>query len=85
MSKHKGDIEIGVRAAEEAIRCCKTGKVAAERLGFERKIIHSWHTGGTPGGLALARLHCLGADVLYILTGERTGQKTGSDHNCGTK
>lgn len=70
--KHKTDIEIGQRAAEECGRIFPTRKEAARELRRERKAIWTWEVGGTPSADVLARLHYAGADVIYILTGRRT-------------
>lgn len=71
MAKHIGDTEIGARAAEEVRRVFKSYASAAKALGGTKKLVFDWEKGCTPGGLMLARLHCHGCDVLYILTGDR--------------
>lgn len=72
MAKRKGDVAIGCRMAEELSRLFPTKKIAAERLGFERKSVLFWSCGTTPSALALARLHYCGGDVIYVLTGKRS-------------
>jgi hypothetical protein len=72
MAKKKPDIEIGHRAYEEAIRLfCKPR--FANQHGITRQILHSWSEGISPSALYLTKMHYAGADVLYILTGKRTG------------
>ncbi len=69
---YKADIEIGVRAAEEADRIFTTRREAAKALQRERKQVWLWENGCAPSAGALAKLHYAGADVIYILTGRRT-------------
>lgn len=71
MAKHKGDILIGQRMAEEVVRLFPTYNSAAIAFGTDRKIFRYWQLGGTPSGFCLARLHYLGGDVIYVLTGKR--------------
>lgn len=72
MPKRKADIRIGYRAAEEAMRLSGySAATAALRLGAERKIVYNWATGDAPTAIFLQRLHEMGADVVYILTGRR--------------
>ena len=68
----KGDIEIGSRAYEEAMRLFDSPRELEARIGISKSTVYNWQDGVSPGGLALARLHYSGADVLYILTGRRT-------------
>lgn len=74
MAKHKGDIEIGRRANEEVYRVFGNYRKAARLIGCDYRLINSWMHGNTPGGHFLARMHYLGCDVLYILTGKRHKQ-----------
>lgn len=71
MAKHKGDILIGERMAEEVLRLFPTNVSAAKALGCDRKSFRYWQLGGTPSGIFLARLHYHGGDVIYVLTGKR--------------
>lgn len=66
----KGDIEIGIRAAQ-LVR--KHGNYADEvrRLGLRIRNIYDWEHGATPSGYALQSLALHGYDVHYILTGHR--------------
>lgn len=51
MAKHKGDIEMGHRAYEEAVRVFGGTTKAARIMGFEKRILYSWKNDGvTPGG-----------------------------------
>lgn len=74
MAKHKGDILIGQRMAEEIYRLFPTNNSAARAFHCDRKIFRYWQLGGTPSGFYLARLHYLGGDVIYLLTGKRGGK-----------
>ena len=71
MGKHKGDIEIGWRASEEAIRVFGGCRAAGRALGCGHGIITEWANGRTPSGAILARMHHCGCDVMYVLTGKR--------------
>lgn len=71
MAKHKGDIEIGKRAAEEVYRVFNSVARGVMALGCHKSDVYAWMDGATPGGFMLARLHYHGCDVLYILTGKR--------------
>lgn len=71
MPKVKGDILVGHRMSEEVDRLFTTRISAAKALKCDRKAIRAWECGATPGGLHLARLHYLGGDVIYVLTGKR--------------
>ena len=68
MGNHKGDITIGQRMAEEVERICKETRIKPS-INFGRKAMYEWRNGKTPGGFYLARLHSLGGDVIYVLTG----------------
>jgi hypothetical protein len=70
----KGDVEIGYRAAEEARRIYKRSSVIERETGISRQTLHEWERGLTPGGNYLAKLYFAGADLVYILTGKRSGQ-----------
>ena len=75
MSKRKSKIEIGHRTYSEIQRLFpnKKKRDIARLIGCERKSIEAWRDGCSPSGIFLARLHYLGADVIWILTGERSG------------
>lgn len=68
----KADIEIGRRAVEECYRLFpgRSDSWISRRIGSNRKTLWGWRDGGAPNPLYLQRLHYLGADVIYILTGE---------------
>lgn len=65
---NKGDIEIGIRAAQ-LVR--KRGNYEDElrRLGLRKRVIYDWEHGMTPSGYSLQSLALRGYDVHYILTG----------------
>ncbi len=71
MPKVKGDVLIGHRMYKEVCRLFPTFVSAAQAFRCDRKAIQAWGAGVTPGGLHLARLHYLGGDVIYVLTGKR--------------
>ena len=69
---------MGERAHAEVLRLFAgvSMKDAAMALGANRKIINEWKWGSAPSAFYLARLHALGADVIWILTGHH-GQHHG--------
>lgn len=74
MPKRKADIEVGKRAFEELDRIFNLGKYggiikAAKSIGCNKTSIYGWENGATPETIYLIRLHYLGADVIYIMTG----------------
>lgn len=74
MARRKTDVRIGYRAAAEAMRLSGySAATAALLLGAERKIVYIWADGCAPTAIYLQRLHEMGADVIYILTGRRSG------------
>ena len=69
-------IEIGQRAFEEVHRIFAKDVDARIALGMKsHQIIYDWMEGGAPSAKYLQRLHYFGADVIYILTGMRQGDK----------
>ena len=70
MGTRKTDITIGQRAYEELLRICGVSR-GIQLLGCSGKRPYEWREGSTPDAKYLARLHHMGADVIYILTGER--------------
>lgn len=77
MAKHKGDIEIGHRMVDECVRIFGTQANAIRQLPCERHCMDYWRDGGTPGGYMLAKLHCSGGDVIFVLTGKRESEDGG--------
>lgn len=78
MSKRKADIEVGRRAYEECDRIFSFRQYGGmlktcNAIGCNRKTLNGWKDGLTPETFYLIRLHYLGADVMYILTGVRKG------------
>ena len=76
MPKRKVDIEVGKRTFEELDRIFNLSKYggitkAAKSIGCDKKAIYGWESGVTPETIYLIRLHYLGADVIYIMTGVR--------------
>ena len=71
MPRRKADPSIGRRAFEEVYNLADTLPAASKLLGADRKLLYSWHHGATPEVFYLVKLHDLGADILYILTGQR--------------
>ena len=78
MAKRKCEIEIGYRAAEECLRLFRTQKEGNMALGSSHNVIYDWGQGITPSAMFLARMHELGADVIWILTGKRGGMTDGN-------
>lgn len=65
---------IGKRLREERERLGLSQTAFAAIAGTTKQTLFSWETGKTaPDGFQLAALATSGADVLYILTGQRTG------------
>lgn len=73
MAKHKGDIEIGYRMVEELYRIFGSQANAIRSFKCARSMFKGWDNGNTPGGFSLAKLHYCGGDVIYVLTGKRSG------------
>lgn len=73
VEKHKGELGIGERAAEELLRKFPnlTEAQICQRIGLNRKSLWELKHGTTPGGFSLQRMCFEGCDVLYILTGRR--------------
>lgn len=71
MKPWRGDIEIGYRAYSEVLRIFPRMKDVTTALGIRYDNIYAWHRGVNPSAKYLARLHKAGADVIWILTGER--------------
>lgn len=72
MPKSRPQIEIGKRAFEEVNRLFDNQKKAEAMLGISSKqLLYDWMGGVAPSAKYLQRLHYLGADVIYILTGVR--------------
>ena len=74
MPRIKADVNIGKRMHEEIYRLFPSYTSAANALRCDRKCISLWSTGTTPDTLQLARLHYLGGDVIYVLTGNRRAE-----------
>lgn len=74
--KRKSEIEIGVRMCAEIRRLFpdKSLREIARVLGCNKNAINAWEDGCTPSAMYLARIHRLGGDVIWILTGERGGK-----------
>lgn len=68
------DINIGYRAASEVKRIFPNEKQAILAVGCGKNTIYEWGCGVAPSAKNLARLHELGADVIWILTGKREGR-----------
>lgn len=66
----KEKIDIG-RRAFEFINAQPEGVTAyCKRVGIPCDTAYGWTYGKTPSAYYLQKLHFLGADVIYILTGE---------------
>lgn len=65
---------ISLRLQEERKRLGMTQEAIAEKLAATKRSVINWEGGAAlPGAEVLARYAAVGADVLYILTGQRTG------------
>lgn len=65
---------IGKRLREERERLGMSQPAFAAVVGTTKQTLFSWETGKTaPDGFQLAAFATAGADVLYILTGQRAG------------
>jgi hypothetical protein len=70
------EITIGQRAYEEIFRLFDKHEDARIALGMSsRQLIYDWMEGVSPSAKYLQRLHYLGADVIYILTGMRQRER----------
>ena len=68
------ELQIGKRAYQEAMRICESATAANKMIGCNSKgHVYKWNDGVAPSAKYLQRLHFMGADVIYILTGIRTG------------
>ena len=76
---------ISARIQEERKRLGLTQEAAAEKMGATKRSVINWEGGAAlPGAEALSRFSLAGADVLYVLTGERGGQPPASGHSDET-
>ena len=67
-------MDISTRLQEERKRLGLTQEAVATQLGATKRSVINWEGGAAlPGAEVLARYAAAGADVLYILTGQRTG------------
>lgn len=65
-------LQIGERLAKERLRLGLTQSEFAGALGLSRNSVTQYEAGNhQPGAEALVGMHAAGADVLYILTGQR--------------
>ena len=72
MKQWKGDVCIGYRAHSEVLRLFPKMKDAERKIGMRHDNLNAWSRGVCPSAKYLARLHKAGADVIWILTGERS-------------
>ena len=74
---------IGKRLREERERLGLSQPAFAAVAGTTKQTLFSWETGKTaPDGFQLAALATTGADVLYILTGQRSQPVPPADANA---
>ena len=76
MPRRKARLEIGHRAFEDLERLYDVKKygnklLVSKIIGCDKKAIGGWEAGVAPDAIHLQRLHEIGADVIYILTGRR--------------
>ena len=66
-------MDISTRLQEERKRLGLTQEAVAAQLGATKRSVINWEGGAAlPGAEVLARYAAAGADVLYILTGQRS-------------
>ena len=66
-------MDISTRLQEERKRLGLTQEAVATQLGATKRSVINWEGGAAlPGAEVLARYAAAGADVLYILTGQRS-------------
>lgn len=71
------DFGIAERTAEEISKLGNTPQKIANLLGCPTRLVRYWLDGiYTPSAYYLRRFHELGCDVIYILTGNRSGGVT---------
>ena len=71
-------MDISTRLQEERKRLGLTQEAVAAQLGATKRSVINWEGGAAlPGAEVLARYAAAGADVLYILTGQRAGGASG--------
>ena len=69
----KTDPEMHKRMCNEIFRLGNSNRAAAEKLNCEPSLVNAWlNSGYMPSTYYLKNFHEAGADVIYILTGERT-------------
>jgi transcriptional regulator with XRE-family HTH domain len=66
------DAQRGARILEERRRLGLSQQAAADAAGIRREMWARYEGGAEPGAKALAGMAVAGADVLYILTGQRS-------------
>lgn len=76
MPRRKARLEIGHRAFEEVDKIFNVKKyggmiTATKTIGCHKNAIYEWECGKAPDAVFLQRLYEIGADVIYILTGDR--------------
>lgn len=71
MGRRKAPLEIGYRTQQEVGRLYSTDKDALLAIGCSKNMIWEWGQGIAPTAIYLARLHELGADIIWILTGRK--------------
>ena len=70
--KKKKDCRIGERAFEEVERLFKSKILARRVLGIGKNSLYEWKHGTVPSAFYIAKIHYLGGDAMYILTGQRS-------------
>lgn len=70
--KKKKDCRFGERAFEEVGRLFKSKILARRALGISKNLLYKWEFGTVPSAFYIAKIHYLGGDAMYILTGKRS-------------
>lgn len=70
--KKKKECRIGERAFEEVGRLFKSKRFAVRVLGISKSLLYDWKYETVPSAFYIAKIHYLGGDAMYILTGKRS-------------
>lgn len=76
MARRRASLEIGHREFEEVDKIFDLSEygrmiAATKAIGCHKNAIYECDDGKAPDAIFLQRLHDIGADVIYILTGKR--------------
>lgn len=67
------DPDMCIRSVQEIRKLGRDPGIIASKIGCSRQLVNYWLSGdGIPGAYYLRKLHELGCDILYIITGGET-------------